>query len=226
MSETAGTNGGRDPNASREWRRKIQSQQRLVAEANGVLRSMYKSAKSDGENVKELRAAIIATKLTPEEAVASMRDRVYYMALCNLPVTQEALFADLDLVVTERTQHEDDIWDAQDKGYKAGRLGQKIEECPYKAGTELFVAWDEHWRKGQASIAREMSDGATQADASRARPDRSAQGEMPEMPKSPRKAAPVKKAAAKKKAARRKTPNRRGANGGAHTAPEDGATVY
>jgi ribosome modulation factor len=218
MSETTATNAGRDPNESREWMRKVQTQQRRCDEENGVLRNLYKQAKAAGENVKQMRASITATKLTPEEAVADMRDRVYYMALRNIPVTQTALFGDLDTSVTETTQHADDIWDAQDKGYRAGRMGQKIEECPYQAGSEFFVAWEEHWRKGQASIAHEMAPGEKVADASRARPMRARQGNLPGTESKPAR----KKA--RKKAARKKAGRR--ANGHGPRTAEDGVPVY
>jgi ribosome modulation factor len=220
MSDTTTTNAGRDPNASRKWMRKVQDQQRRCEEENGVLRNLYKQAKADGEDPPTMRRAIRATKLTPEEAVTNTRNLVYYMALRNIPVTQDALFGDLDVGVTDSVKHADDRWDAEDKGYRAGRMGLKIEDCPYTAGTEFFVAWEEHWRKGQASIAREMAPDEKLADASRARPKRARQMEMPgtEIPKEPRKKA------ARKKAARRKSAGRRRANG--PTTAGDGVPVY
>jgi hypothetical protein len=219
MSDTATTNAGRDPNASREWMRKVQSQQRLCDEANGVLRNIYKQAKANGEDPPTMRRAIRATKLTPEEAVTNTRNLVYYMALRNIPVTQDALFADLDVGVTESTKHADDRWDAEDKGYRAGRMGLKIEDSPYTAGTEFFVAWEEHWRKGQASIAHEMSPDEKLADTSRARPRRATQTELP----GTEAAKPPRKKAARKKAGRRKVARRR-ANG--PTTAGDGVSVY
>lgn len=164
---------------SLDWMRQVQVQQRKCDEENSVLRNIYKRAKTAGENVKSMRAAIKATKLDPTEVVGDLRHQVRYMALRNIPITAEDLLAGWDAERTDKAQRADDEWDAGDRGYRDGRAGVKVEDCPYEVGTELHVAWYVDWQKGQASIARELGPDAQPADPSRARPKRGRQLRIP-----------------------------------------------
>lgn len=206
MAERKTTNGPSDDDIS-EFIRTYRTQRRATDEANGVLRSIVKRAKSAGVNTKEMIAAVMATKLDPEVVAADMRDRIRYLALVRMPITQVDLFEGLVLNdVTSKTAAEDDVWTAQEAGYRAGRHGVRVDESPYMPGTEAFVEWQSWWLKGQTAIAKELGDNAEQADAGRARPKRTQEamvdlGEAEtEAQAKPRKA---KKAAAGRKAATR-----------------------
>jgi ribosome modulation factor len=161
--------------AAAEWARQIRQQKRKCEEENGVLRNIIKRAKTDGQNTKSLLAAIKTTKLDPAVVAADLRDQLRYMAIIRVPMTQAELFGSWDSTVTEKTAREDDLWDADDKGYHAGRHGVPIEDGPYPAGTERHVHWLKAWHKGQAAIAREMGPDVTQASTTRERPARKAQ---------------------------------------------------
>jgi ribosome modulation factor len=89
------------------------------------------------------------------------------MALRCLPVMQTDLFDGWDLQVTDKTRHEDEVWESQDNGYKAGREGYEISACPYPPGSELHAQWNEWWHKGQASRARELGPDEKVVTASR-----------------------------------------------------------
>jgi ribosome modulation factor len=157
-----------------DWMRQIRQQKRKCAEENGVLRNILKRAKADGQNTKSMLDAIKTTKLDPAEVAANLREQLRLMALIHVPMTQAELFA-WDTAVTEKTQRADDMWDADDKGYRAGRHGAAIEEAPYSPGTELHVSWLAAWHKGQAAIARELGPDEKQASTARARPKRATQ---------------------------------------------------
>lgn len=173
MSESMGETAVNLSNdGSLDWMRQIQVQQRRCDEENGVLRNLFKRAKAAGENIKSMKSAIRATKLDPTEVVNDLRHQVRYMALRNIPVTPEELLRGWDNEVSQHTQREDDLWDAAERGYKDGRAGLKIEDAPYPPGSELFVAWQTDWIKGQTAIARELGPDAQQADPSRKRPTR------------------------------------------------------
>lgn len=163
------------PDEKAEWMREYRKQKRECESANGVLRNILKRAKAAGMNPKEMTAAVQATKIDPEEVAANLRERVEYMAILNINIP-ENLFADLDTQVTEKTRREDDLWDAEDKGYRAGRNGVPIGDNPYDQTnqSELFAAWARDWNKGQASIAHEMGPDSKAASADRKRPARSA----------------------------------------------------
>jgi ribosome modulation factor len=164
--------------AAVDWMRQVRQQKRKCDEENGVLRNILKRAKADGQNTKSMLNAIKASKLDPAEVAADLREQLRLMALIHMPMTQAELF-DWDAAVTEKTQRADDMWDADDKGYRAGRHGAAIEECPYDPGTELHVTWLASWHKGQAAIARELGPDEKQASTARARPKRGRQSALP-----------------------------------------------
>jgi ribosome modulation factor len=170
----------RDPDASLEWMRQIRAQQRENESSNGVLRNIYKRAKSSGENVTVMRRVVKKLRMhSPEEIIADLQAEIYYLNLRKVGVTSQTLFTDLDLYVTESGSAAEAMFMAQERGYQAGRLATKVEECPYQPGTELHVAWMEYWRQGQEAIAREMGPDAKQADGSRQHPKRARQQRLP-----------------------------------------------
>lgn len=216
----------RDPNASRDWLRQLMSADRICEEHLAARRNLLKRMKAAGENTVAARRAIRLAKLTNEDSVSETRDLVYYMALRNIPVHQDNLFA-FDLGVNERTKHDDDIWETQEKGYQAGRLGVKIEENPYLPGTEAHVEWLSWWHKGQEANARILGPDTKPADPSRQRPRQmrmpgtehtQRQGEEPKPVRQMRRKAEGRKKAARKANGRKRAPGPQLA--------EDGATVY
>lgn len=148
-----------------DWMRQYQTQKRSCQEANGVLRNIVKRAKADGINVTAMIATCEATKLDPDTVVKNVHDTVRYMSLRSIPVTAEAIFQNWDTRITEKSQAEDDIWTAEDQGYKAGRHGAAVESCTYHPGTELHVAWMTWWHRGQEAMAKELGPDAVQASA-------------------------------------------------------------
>jgi hypothetical protein len=161
-----------DNDAAQAGMREYATQKRRCVEENGVLRAILKRLKSDGLNTRSIINAVNVSKLDPEEVRNQLRSDLHYMALRNMPVTQSDLFEGQSYETTAKTQEQEQQWEAEDAGYKAGRHGAKIEDAPYPPGTELHVRWLEFWHKGQAAIARELGDNARVAPASRGRPAR------------------------------------------------------
>ena len=157
--------------------RRVKRLKRDVDEANGVYRAELKALKAAGHNTKALIAAMNAEKRDPDQVKADIRDTAHLLALRKVISFAELLAETDDLNVTHKAQQDDDQWDAEDKGYRAGRHGADRAENPYDAGSELAETWDRWWVKGQAAIANEMGPGAKTADASRARPKRGAAGD-------------------------------------------------
>lgn len=198
----------------RDFMRQYRTQKRLCSEANGELRNIVKKAKSAGVNPKEMIASVNDTTMEPEVVAQNMRDGVHYRSLLGInTLTRTALFDGWDDGVTEQTQHRDDVWDAEDKGYKAGRAGVKADDCPYEFGSELAVHWRAEWNKGQASIARELGPNAKQADSSRARPKRgkSSEGSQPVLLEGPKSSKPAGRRSSGPKAP--KAPRKRASDG-------------
>jgi hypothetical protein len=174
MASNPGSNA-LSPDEKAEMMREYRKQKRECESANGVLRNIVKRAKAAGMNTKEMLAAIQATKIDPEEVVANLHDRIEYMGILHIDIPRDSLFAGMDIELTAKTVHADDIWDAEDKGYRAGRNGVPIGDNIYDQSdqSELFTAWAREWNKGQASIAREMGPDSKPASTERKRPARS-----------------------------------------------------
>jgi ribosome modulation factor len=169
--DQTGSNTASNDSAA-DWMRQYRVQKRRCDEENGVLRNIVKRAKADGMNTTAMIAAVKATKLEPEVVSADLRDQIRYMGIIHLPMTQASLFEGIDFEVNSSTEHKDDLWTAEDAGYRAGRHGQRIEDCPYQTGTELHVHWVQEWHKGQAAIARELGPDVKVASANKKRKPR------------------------------------------------------
>jgi len=158
--------------AALEWMRLYDVQKRKCSEENGVLRNIVKRAKQDGMNVKAMSLTNSARKLDPMQVVAELRDQIRYMTLRSIPMTGDDLFAGWDARITDKTREIDTLFEADEKGYAAGRAGAKIEDAPYQPGTDLHVEWSKSWKLGQAAIARELGPDVKPASTTRERPTR------------------------------------------------------
>jgi len=184
VSETVRSNVSNE--TIQEWMREYETQKRVCDVEQGVLRNIRKRAKADGVNLAALTAVSRARKMDPQEAVAELRDTTRYYALRNIPVSRETLFDGWTPRVTEKARELDDVWDAEDAGFQAGRHGTDIAECPYEIGSMLHAEWLSWWHKGQESRSKELGPDATQAPATRRRPR---QTRFPGMPRAARQEA-------------------------------------
>jgi ribosome modulation factor len=166
-------NGGATDGECSEALREYRRQKRVCDEDNGVLRSIVKRWKAAGVPIPALIATAKATKRDPDEVVAEFASTVRMMHIARIPVTRESLFPEhAEVHFTEASEHETDMWEAEDRGYRAGRTNVPVDDCPYALGTEAQVMWQQWWHNGQASIARELGENARQADSSRQHPTR------------------------------------------------------
>jgi hypothetical protein len=107
-----------------------------------------------------------------------MRQLIRVLGLRRV-VSIEDLLDETDVAnfkISDTARVADDIADAESAGYRSGRMGVPVEECPHPAGSELHVAWRKWHANGMASAGREMGQNAKQADASRKRPGRKPKG--------------------------------------------------
>lgn len=198
MADTGRNESGPSNDQILDWMRKYQTQKRRCSEENGVLRNLVKQAKGEGVHIKVMLAECEAQKMPLDERIAELRERIRYAAL-RAPdqFTAETLFDGWSPRITEKSKQEDDIWDAEESGYKAGRYGVPVDDCPYLVGGELHQAWMSWRMKGQEAIAKEMGPNQTVASTARSRPKRNghaepAQEALPGTPE-PVRAAPKKK---------------------------------
>jgi ribosome modulation factor len=165
-----------------QWARDIRRSQRERDEATGRHRALLKRAKSEGIDLDAMKRAIKALRIEPDEVVTSTRNEIHYMQLLGIGgITSDSIFVG-DIEITERTQQEEDLWEADDRGYRAGRNGTRSDECPYDGGTEAHAVWTKSWRKGQASMAVEMGPNAKIASAQREHPGRTEEDTRESLP--------------------------------------------
>jgi ribosome modulation factor len=199
-----------------DWMHKVMAQQRRCDEENSALRLIYKQIKAAGHNEKAMRRAIRNGKIEPETVVNNLRDEIRYSGLRHIPVTPESLFDGMDFAITEKTQAGQDLWDAEETGYRAGRHGVPVEDCPYPPGSELHVHWTDWWRKGKAAQARELGPDATVATARRGRG----------RPRRKQDPLPLENKPVRQTRTPRRTGQRSARRRGPVVATENGATVY
>jgi ribosome modulation factor len=206
--------------------REYATQKRVCSEANGSLRNILKRGKKDGINVKSLIAACEATKQEPDVVIRDLADTIRYMSLRQIQVSRETLFDGWDTEITQKSRAADDIWTAGERGYRAGRDGQKVEDSPYLPGTEYHAEWLRNWGQGQAAIARELGPDAKIASTSRQRP--AGRGQQTRIPGTePKQTAPRKRASPRKRAGKLGgTRRKRGAIGNGAAAAEVSAPAF
>jgi hypothetical protein len=193
-----------------DWGRKIRRAKRALDEENGRYRGVLKAAKSAGIETTEMGRAIVAVNRDSSEVVGSVSTEIHYMQLLGIPGLSPTTVFARDVRLTTKSQSEEDGFDAETRGYKAGRSATPIDDNPFEPGSELFVIFRKWWAKGQESIALEMGPGGEVASNRRDLPGRkgaagpAAAGEdKPAVKKAaaPRKAGAPRKAAAQKKGA-------------------------
>lgn len=174
-----------------QYAREYRTQKRRCDEENGVLRSILKRADADGIPTKALVSAVKKTKLEPEVVVGDLRDEIRFLRILRIEVPQDEIYGDWSVNMTSKSRQQDDVWLAEDAGYRAARHGVPLDDCPHLPGTELHVAWCKHWKGGEASLKREMGGDQKIASTSRKRPGAPAHEDeslsVPETRKTPRK---------------------------------------
>lgn len=157
-----------------EFIREASATKRGIEEASGRHRAVLKRAKAAGCNPAIIAAAIAAKRKDHAVVMGEVRDSVRVFNLVGITIAQTDLFGGWAPEVTEKAAADHDMFTAEERGYDAGKAGQDRHGNPFTAGSPFFQEWDSGWVKGQAAIAERMAPGASQADASRKRPDRAA----------------------------------------------------
>jgi hypothetical protein len=190
--------GGPSSDQIAEILRQYRSQRRVVDEENGVLGAFVKRAKAEGMNIDALRWVVRAIKKDPEVVIAFLRDAIRYATILKMDIPQGSLFDGWTADVTSHSRADDELWEAGDAGYYAGRHGHPLEDNPYPPGSPLAAAYATDWHKGQAAIAREMGETGAQITARRGAPEDEApmtpraadSGGRPRAPRQPAAASP------------------------------------
>lgn len=164
--------------------REYLSAKRKIDELVGGLRAMLKRHQSAGIPTKAMLIVAQALRRPPEEVTRELRDVIRISTAARVPILPLDLFPNgVDQLprVSARARADDDLWTAEDRGYKAGKTSVPQEDNPYQPGSELHVCWEKWWHNGQRAAGVGLpSEGDTVASTSRARPVRDAEAAGPE----------------------------------------------
>jgi ribosome modulation factor len=147
---------------------------RKIDEASSAHRLMVKRAKADGVPTLAILESIADARLEPEVRRQKIIDRIRVES-ARYPdsgSTITELVARMDTRVSEKMRHTDTLFDAEQRGYLAGKYGQSVDDCPYLAGGELAATWRQYWNEGQAANAAQLGENAKMANQRREREPR------------------------------------------------------
>jgi hypothetical protein len=164
-----------------EFIREATATKRAIEEATGRHRAVLKRAKNAGCNPKIISSAIVSRRQDPAVVVSEVRETVRTFNLVGIEMGSSDLFGGWSGEITEKAAEQHSAFSVKEAGYEAGKAGTDRAGNPHEPGSPFHQRWDEGWIAGQAAIAARMMPGATQANASRKRPERTeATGAAPE----------------------------------------------
>ena len=154
---------------------------RRIDEANSAHRLLIKRAKQDGVPTVAILESIADARLEPEVRRQKIIDRIRVEATRYPQNGQEivSLLGGLDIRVSDRMRYTDTLFDAEQKGYHAGKSGVPVEENPYPAGSEQAQTWRQFWGNGQAASAIQHGEHARAASTRRERTPRTRTPALP-----------------------------------------------
>lgn len=133
---------------------------RALDEANAKYRAHRKKMEGAGVNLKGLALVEQFAKLEEDEVETRMKSALRYSAWLQMPLgAQGKLFEDPGQqdAPGQKVSQELSLAEAEESGYQAGKRGDDRGENPHDAGTEIQVAWDKGWIRGQRQIAEGMA---------------------------------------------------------------------
>ena len=135
--------------------RAIKDTKRVKDEASSAHKAARENFKAAGGDLNAMKIVDHLQGLDDAEAELRMRETLRYAAWLGLEIgTQIDMFGDapqVDLTASVASQHRE--WEAEQAGYKAGKAGEPIDNCPHSGGSPYFVRWRQGWNDGQAALA-------------------------------------------------------------------------
>lgn len=130
----------------------------------GQRRSQVKAARKSGVPTDALLRAIAQRHKDQDEIIRDEREWVRMCALLGMPVEQIELFPDLISSVIDSEERAKQLaFAAEELGYVAGRNGHLIDNNPFHQSdeSEQFAAYVNGWHRGQAHLAKGLSQPST-----------------------------------------------------------------
>lgn len=138
--------------------RRIKDTKRVKDEAAAAHKAAREDFKSKGGDLNALKIVDHLQGLDDAEAELRMRETLRYAAWLGLEIgTQTELFEgapQVDLTASVTAAHRE--WQTEQDGYKSGKAGEPIDNCPHPGGSPLHTRWRSGWQDGQAALAMAM----------------------------------------------------------------------
>lgn len=135
--------------------RAMKDTKRQKDEAAAAHKAARENFKAAGGDLNAMKIVDHLQKVDDAEAELLMRETLRYAGWLGLEIgTQTELFGDapqIDLTAGIQSQHRE--WEVEQAGYKAGKAGEPIDNCPHPGGSPFFTRWRSGWHDGQAALA-------------------------------------------------------------------------
>lgn len=158
LSDTAMASNGMSPEDFLRHYRAMKEAKRRKVEAAEAFKAARADFKAAGGDLNAFKIVEHLQTLDDADAELRMRETLRYAAWLDLDIgTQTDMFGDgpqVDLTGAVQAQHRE--WQAEQDGYKAGKDGQPIDNCPHAGGSPFFTRWRAGWRDGQAALVSTM----------------------------------------------------------------------
>ncbi len=138
--------------------RRIKDTKRAKDEASSAHKAAREDFKAKGGDLNALKIVDHLQGLDDAEAELRMRETLRYAAWLGLEIgTQIELFGEtpqIDLTASVTAAHRE--WETEQAGYKAGKGGEPIDNCPHPGGSPHHTRWRSGWHDGQAALVATM----------------------------------------------------------------------
>ena len=155
--DTMTASNGMNPEDFLTAYREIEETKKAKDEASAAHKAAREKFKAAGGDLNAFKIVKHLQGLDDAEAELRMRETIRYASWLGLEVgTQSDLFsgAPVDLTINVQSQHRE--WQAEQDGYKAGKAGEPIDNCPHSGGSPLTARWRQGWHDGQTALGMAM----------------------------------------------------------------------
>jgi ribosome modulation factor len=181
------------PEAILHWTHQLSRSRRSLDEASSAHRTMVKQAKKDGVPTNAILESISWARMDPDERRKRIIDRIRVEAARHADDGDRLIdeVFRLDRRVADGPRQAATLFEAEQRGYDAGRRGELADSCPYEPGSEAAQTWRNYWHDGNVQHAASLIEGEKLASTRRQRrsPGRAAsrgersEGEVVELPR-------------------------------------------
>lgn len=129
-------------------------------EIMGQYRGILKAAKKAGLDTKAMTRVILERVRDKDDVLRDEQNFIRYATLFDMPLTQADLFDGVYQPSGDDDENQKQaVFDADDLGYRAGVNGVLKTDNPFHQTeqSELWAAWGANWHKGQAQLAKGLT---------------------------------------------------------------------